>query len=94
MIDLNPSHHILTHASLGARSIMLRRRRHMTTFHDRPDMNKMLSLRASFAPNLAFADAAAARYDAVDAEPGVAALLGCGMASSSVAMLATYPLNL
>jgi len=44
--------------------------------------------------NSVFKDAAAARYDAVDAEPGVAALLGCGMASSSVAMLATYPLNL
>ena len=28
------------------------------------------------------------------AEPGVPTLLGCGMASSTVAMLATYPLNL
>ena len=33
------------------------------------------------------------RYQAAGAEPGIPELLGCGMASSTTAMLATYPLN-
>ena len=33
------------------------------------------------------------QYQAAGAEPGIAELLGCGMASSTTAMLATYPLN-
>ena len=35
----------------------------------------------------------ARRYQAAGAEPGIPELLGCGMASSTTAMLATYPLN-
>ena len=34
------------------------------------------------------------QYQRRGVEPGVAELLGCGMASSTVAMLCTYPLNL
>ena len=34
------------------------------------------------------------RYQRRGVEPGVAELLGCGMASSTAAMLCTYPLNL
>ena len=39
-------------------------------------------------------DALAAKYAEVGRDPGVAELLGCGMASSTSAMLVTYPLNL
>ena len=35
----------------------------------------------------------ARRYQTAGAEPGIPELLGCGMASSTTAMLATYPLN-
>lgn len=39
-------------------------------------------------------DALTERYQRRGTEPGVAELLGCGMASSTAAMLCTYPLNL
>ena len=44
--------------------------------------------------NSVLKDALAAKYAEVGRDPGVAELLGCGMASSTSAMLVTYPLNL
>ena len=44
--------------------------------------------------NSVLTDALAAKYAEVGRDPGVAELLGCGMASSTSAMLVTYPLNL
>ena len=46
------------------------------------------------AVNSLLKEAAARHFEAEGREPGIAALLGCGMASSTCAMLATYPLNL
>ena len=43
--------------------------------------------------NSSLRDYVARRYQAAGAEPGIPELLGCGMASSTTAMLATYPLN-
>lgn len=39
-------------------------------------------------------DSLSKMYEARGSEPGVVTLLGCGMVSSSVAMISTYPLNL
>lgn len=44
--------------------------------------------------NSVLKDALAAKYAEIGRDPGVAELLGCGMASSTSAMLVTYPLNL
>ena len=43
--------------------------------------------------NSVLKDAVAERYQAAGREPGVLELLGCGMASSTTAMMCTYPLN-
>ena len=46
------------------------------------------------AVNSAFKDVASRVYSARGEEPGVSAVLACGMISSTMAMLMTYPINL
>ena len=46
------------------------------------------------AVNSAFKDVASRVYSARGEEPGVSAVLACGMISSTMAMLCTYPINL